>query len=396
VRVAQRVQNLPAYVFATLGKKIQQMEAGGDDVIRLDIGSPDLVPAPEVLEAFCAAVRRDDVHGYPSFAGEPAFRQAVADYYGRRFGVTLNPETEVLALIGSKEGIAHVPTAFVDPGAVVLVPDPGYPAYTNPTLLAGGEVYSMPLLRERDFLPDLEAIPAAVLSRAQVMWLNYPHNPTAAVADLAFLERAVAFAKRHDLLLAYDNPYSEVVWSGTAAPSILQIPAAREVALEFNSLSKMVNMAGWRIGMAVGNAKAVGALGRVKNNMDTGVFPAIQEAAVAALNLPAEWIAERNLIYRRRREVVVRVLDRMRIWYTPAAATLYVWCEIPMGFESAAEFADALLVEAGVSVAPGTAFGPSGEGYVRISLVQSEARLEEALDRWERWLIGRSLGKPLV
>jgi len=391
LKIAQRVQQLPPYIFATLEKRIKECQAQGVDLIRLDIGNPDLPPAPEVVEALAAAARRPDRHGYPSFAGAPVFRQAVAEYYARRFGVTLDPEREVLALIGSKEGIYHVATAFVDPGTVVLVPDPGYPAYRAPTLLAGGELYPMPLERERDFLPDLEAIPAAVLARARVLWLNYPHNPTAALADLAFLERAVAFARRHDLLLAYDNPYCEVVWEGPAAPSVLQVPGARDVAVEFNSLSKTANLAGWRIGMAVGHAPALAALARVKNNADTGIFLPIQEAAALALRLPPTWYAERNAIYRRRRAIVTQALDRMALWYTPAAATLYVWCEIPQGFASSSDFATALLEETGVSVAPGTAFGAHGEGYVRLSLVHPEERLEEALYRWERWLIEKTM-----
>lgn len=394
MKIAQRVQNLPTYIFAALGKRIQQLQAQGMDIIRLDIGSPDMTPPPAVIEALAEAARRPELHGYPNFYGAAFFRKAVADYYARRFAVTLDPETEILALIGSKEGIYHVPTAFLDPGSVALIPDPGYPAYTNPTLLAGGVPYYLPLLQENAFLPDLDAIPADVLAKARVLWLNYPNNPTAAVADLGFLERAVEFARRHDLLLAYDNPYCDVIWNGVEAPSILQVPGAREVAVEFNSLSKMVNMAGWRVGMVVGNAEAVGALARVKTNTDSGIFTPLQKAAVAALALPPEWIAERNAIYQRRRAVVTQALDRMRLWYTPFGATLYVWTEIPQGFTSAG-FAEALLEEAGVSVSPGTAFGPHGEGYVRISLVQSEELLREALERWERWVIGQALGIPL-
>ncbi len=394
MKIAQRIENLPTYVFAALGKRIQQLQAQGVDVIRLDIGSPDLAPPPEVIEALAEAARRPELHGYPNFYGALFFRKAVAEYYARRFGVTLDPETEVLALIGSKEGIYHVPTAFVDPGSVVLIPNPGYPAYTNPTLLAGGVPYYLPLLQEHNFLPDLEAVPADVLAKACVLWLNYPNNPTAAVANMDFLARAVDFARHHDLLLAYDNPYCDVIWSGVAAPSVLQVPGAREVAIEFNSLSKMVNMAGWRVGMAVGNAVAIGALARVKTNTDSGIFTPIQKAAVVALNLPPAWVAERNALYQRRRDVVTRALDRMRLWYTPYGATLYVWTEIPPGFTSA-EFATALLEEAGVSVSPGTAFGAHGEGYARISLVQPEDVLREALERWERWLIGKALRIPV-
>jgi LL-diaminopimelate aminotransferase len=392
MKVAKRIQDLPTYVFAALGERVRALKEGGADVIRLDIGSPDLTPPGPVVGALEEAARRPEVHGYAGFYGDPGFRRAVAGYYGRRFGVDLDPRREVLALIGSKEGIHHLPTAMVDPGDVVLVPDPCYPAYVTPALLVGGEVHRMPLLRENGFLPDLDAVPEGVARRARVLWLNYPNNPTAAVADLEFLERAVAFARRHEILLAYDNPYSEVTWDGGAPPSVLQVPGAREVAVEFNSLSKSGNMAGWRVGMLVGNAEVVAAVARVKTNADTGIFRPLQEAGVVALNLPGAWHVERNEVYRRRRAVVTRALDRMNLWYAPYEATLYVWTEVPATFESSDAFAASLLEETGVSVSPGSAFGPSGEGYARISLVQSEERLEEAMERWERWVIGRALG----
>ncbi|MGC9357920.1 MAG: aminotransferase class I/II-fold pyridoxal phosphate-dependent enzyme [Anaerolineae bacterium] len=395
MKLAQRIQELPTYIFAQLGKRIQALKAEGVDVIRLDIGSPDLAPPAEVVDVLEAAARRPDTHGYAGFYGDPCLRQAVARFYRRRFGVELDPETEILALIGSKEGIHHLPTAFVDPGSVVLVPDPGYPTYRVPALLVGGEIYRMPLLRENDFLPDLGAIPDEIAARARVLWLNYPNNPTSAVADLDFLKEAVAFARAHDILLAYDNPYSEISWEDGAPPSVLQVAGAKEIAVEFNSLSKMANMAGWRVGMVAGSAPAIAAIARVKTNTDTGIFRPIQEAAAVALELPEAWHQERNAIYARRRAVVTRALDRMNLWYAPYGATLYVWAEIPSGFTSSVDFAGTLLEEAGVSLPPGTAFGPNGEGYVRISLVQPEARLEEAMERWERWLMGRSLGVDL-
>jgi len=393
MRLAQRLETLPPYIFATLEQRMRALQAQGQDIIRLDIGSPDLTPPEEVLTALQEAVRQPDAHGYPSFRGQLEFRRAVAEYYARRFGVTLDPEREVLALIGSKEGIYHVATAFIDPGSVALVPDPGYPAYTNPVLLAGGEVYPLPLTRERHFLPDLEAIPPRVLARARVLWLNYPNNPTTVQADWAFLERTVALARRHDLLLAYDNPYCELVWDGSRAPSILEIPGAREVAIEFNSLSKTANMAGWRIGMVAGHAQAIEALARVKSNADTGMFKAVQRAAARALALPEAWFQARNAIYARRRAAIITALERMRLWYAPSAATLYVWFEVPAGWDSLS-FTQTLLEEAGVSLAPGTAFGAQGEGYARISLVQPEERLTEAMERLERWLIARSMNLP--
>jgi LL-diaminopimelate aminotransferase len=392
MRVAKRIEDLPIYVFATVGKRIAELRAEGTDVIRLDIGSPDLPPPSDVIDALEEAARRPDTHGYAGFYGDPEYRAAIVRYYERRFGVTLDAEHEVLALIGSKEGIQHLPTAFADPGNVVLVPDPGYPTYKTPARLVGAELYQMPLLRENDFLPDLNAIPGDVLEKARVMWLNYPNNPTSAVAGLEFLEEAIAFVREHDILLAYDNPYSEVIWSGERPPSVLEVSGAKDVAVEFNSLSKMANMAGWRVGMVVGNANAIAALARVKTNADTGIFRPIQRAAAVALDLPREWHEERNAVYQGRRTVATLALNRMNLWYAPYQATLYLWAELPPQFNSSTEFARQLLDETGVSVAPGAAFGPSGEGYVRISLVQPAERIEEALERWERWMMSKALG----
>ena len=391
MKIANRIEKLPTYIFATISKRIAALRAEGVDVIRLDIGSPDMPPPEPVIEALIEAARQPDNHGYAGFYGDPEFRAAVARFYQERFEVKLDPETEVLALIGSKEGIQHLPTAFLDPDSVVLVPNPGYPTYRNPAALVGAKLHHMPLLRENNFLPDFDAIPPEVLHRARVLWLNYPNNPTSAIADLDFLAAAVAFARQNELLLAYDNPYSEVIWNGTQPPSILQVPGAKQVAIEFNSLSKLANMAGWRVGMVVGNAEAISALARVKTNSDTGIFRPIQRAAAVALTLPATWHAERNAVYERRRKIITRALDRMNLWYAPFEATLYVWAEIPPHFESSAAFAERLLRETGVSVSPGSAFGEYGEGYLRISLVQPEEQLTAALERWERWLLQSAL-----
>ena len=380
---AQRLENLPTYVFATIGKRIRAMQAEGRDVIRCDIGSPDMPPPETVVDALCHSANDPHRHGYASFYGSPPYRVAVADFYRARFGVELNPETQVLALIGSKEGIFHVPAAFVDPGTVVLVPDPGYPTYRNAVYLVGGELYRMPLLEENDWLPDLEAIPADVVARARVMWLNYPNNPTTAIAPLSFLERAVAFAREHNILLAYDNPYSEVTWDGYVAPSILQVEGAMDVAVEFNSFSKAYNMAGWRVGMVVGNQDVVAALARLKTNADTGIFQPIQDAAVVALRTDSGWLARRNKVYRERRQVVTQALERMGLSYTVSRATLYVWARLPQGTQSIA-FASDLLGATGVSVSPGAAFGEYGEGYVRITLGHPAERLAEAMARWEK------------
>ncbi|HIE39797.1 MAG TPA: aminotransferase class I/II-fold pyridoxal phosphate-dependent enzyme [Anaerolineae bacterium] len=385
MKLARRLEELPTYVFATIGQRVRALRGEGVDVIRLDIGSPDLPPPEPVVERLYRSTQDPRKHGYASFYGAPSFRAAIAEYYRCRFGVDLDPETQVLALIGSKEGIFHLPMAFVDPGTVVLAPDPGYPTYRNAVYLVGGELYRMPLAEENGWLPDLEAVPAGVLSRARVMWLNYPNNPTTAVAPLSFLERAVAFAREHQILLAYDNPYADVTWDGYTAPSILQVPGAMGVAVEFNSFSKAYNMAGWRVGMVVGNPESVAALARLKTNADTGIFQPIQDAAVVALGTDEGWLAQRNAAYRERRQVVTASLDRMGLSYTPSSATLYVWARLPEGVGSV-DFASRLLEATGVSVSPGSAFGPHGEGYVRITLGHPVDRLAEAMERWEEWM----------
>jgi len=392
VKIAQRVQTLPTYVFAELDQHVKLLVSQGVDVIRMDIGSPDLPPAPKVVATLNKAASQSDAHGYPGYYGLATFRQAVATYYARRFNVRLDPNTEILPLLGSKEGIHHVATAFVDPGTVALVPDPSYPTYRTTVMLAGGKPYLMPLRRENHFFPNFGSIPTEVLNKARLLWLNYPNNPTTALADMDFLVEAVAFARQHDLLIVHDNPYAEVNWMGIEALSILQVEGARDVAIELNTLSKMANMAGWRIGMAVGNAEAVAAMAQVKTNIDSGIFKPLQEAATVALTIPPEWLSERNAIYKRRRSIITRALNRMRLWYAPYAATLYIWTEIPPGFESSRAFTTALLEETGVSLAPGTAFGDQGEGYARVSIVQPEDRLEEAMERWERWLINKATG----
>jgi LL-diaminopimelate aminotransferase len=308
----------------------------------------------------------------------------MATYYENRFGVQLNPAREVAPLIGSKEGIANVALAFVDPGQAVLVPDPGYPTYGLGTILAGGEPVRMPLLEENSFLPDLEAIPQDIAQSAKIMWLNYPNNPTGAVAPLEFFERVVAFARRHDLLICHDNPYCDVVFDGYAAPSILQVPGAMDVALEFNSLSKTYNMAGWRVGMAVGSAVAVEALARTKTNIDSGIFLPIQDAAVAALTGDQSWLVERNGVYHERRDLILGALRELGIRASETKASLYIWARVPKGYSSA-EFATRLLVDAGVSIAPGSAFGPHGEGSMRISLGMDTDRIGEAMERLRRF-----------
>lgn len=380
MEVADRVTNLPPYIFARLGHRIGELSSQGVDVVRLDIGSPDLPPPDSIIEAMHGSAQDPTHHGYGGFYGTPQLRQAIATYYERRFGVRLDPAKEVAPLIGSKEGIVNVALAFVDPGEVVLVPDPGYPTYTLGTLLAGGVPYRVPLLAENGFLPDLEAISEEVARSVQILWLNYPNNPVGATATLEFFERAIAFARRHQLLVCHDNPYCDVTYDDYQAPSLLQVPGAKDVALEFNSLSKTYNMAGWRVGMAVGNSVAVEALARTKTNIDSGIFRPIQDAAVLALTGDQSWLKERNEIYRERRDIVLNGLLEAGIRAEKPVAAMYIWAETPAGYTSE-EFAARLLNQAGISVTPGNAFGPNGEGYLRISLGMSTERIREAMDR---------------
>ncbi len=383
MRIADRVAALPPYVFAKLGSRIRELLAQGNDIIRLDIGSPDLPPPGFVIETMCSSVREPTHHSYAGYYGTPELRTAIAAYYENRFGVILDPAKEVTPLIGSKEGIANVALAFVDPGQPVLVPDPGYPTYGLGTLLAGGTPVRMPLLAENGFLPDLESIPRDVALSAKILWLNYPNNPTGAIASLEFFERVVDFARRNELLICHDNPYCDVTFDGYTAPSLLQVPGAMDVALEFNSLSKTYNMAGWRIGMAVGNAEAVEALARTKTNIDSGVFRPIQDAAVAALTGDQTWLQDRNEVYRERRDLILETLHEIGIHAAKTKASLYVWARVPERYDSQ-EFATLVLEEAGISVAPGSAFGPHGEGFARISLGMNTERVREAMERLKR------------
>lgn len=377
---SERMRRLKPYPFAALERRIAELQAQGRDIIRLDIGSPDMAPPAFILEAMERSARDPRAHGYAGYRGIPSLRQAVARFYARRFGVELDPDREVLILIGSKEGIFNLSLAYLGPGDVALVPSPGYPTYTDGALAAGADVFYMPLRRERSWFPDFSEIPPEALARAKVLWLNYPNNPTAACPTYEFLAEAVAFARRHNLLLAYDNPYADVAFDGYRAPSVLSIPGAKDVAVEFYSLSKSHNMAGWRVGMLVGNAEVVGTVAQLKSNIDSGHFRPIQEAAAIALTHDDEWMAERNAEYARRRDVVVDGLNAAGLTAERPRATIYVWARLPSGWRSA-DYAARLLEETGVSVAPGAMFGEAGEGYIRISLVQPVPRLEEAVRR---------------
>ncbi len=384
MRFAERVEKLPPYLFAEISRKIAEKRAQGLDVISFGIGDPDIPTPPHIIDALVEAAREPANHRYPETEGLPEFRRAVAGWYERRFGLSIDPEREVLTLIGSKEGIGHVALCFIDPGDIALVPDPGYPVYGVGTLFAGGEPYNLPLREENGFLPDLDAVPADVARRAKLLWLNYPNNPTGAVAELNFFERVVAFARRHQLVVCHDGPYSEVAFDGYRPVSFLQAPGAHDVGIEFHSLSKSFNMTGWRIAMAVGNAEMIDALMRVKSNLDSGVPQAIQRMAIAALEGPQDCIDEHNAVYQHRRDRVVEALRAMGLTVEPPKASLYVWARLPHGNYSV-EFATRLLDDVGVVVTPGVGYGEGGEGYVRLSLTIPDDRLEEGLRRLRRW-----------
>ena len=378
MRIAKRIQTLPPYLFAELDRKLAAKREQGVDVISLGVGDPDLPTPPHIVEALQEAADDPTTHRYPSYYGSLEFRTAVAAWYGRRFGVELDPETEVMALIGSKEGIGHIMFAILDPGDEALIPDPGYPVYAAATRLAGGSPVPLPMPAASGFQPNLDA--AVVSERTKVLWLNFPTNPTAAVADPGTFEGAVRFARRHDLLLLHDAAYSEITFDGYVAPSVMQVPGAKEVALEFGSASKFYNMTGWRIGWVVGSAEAIRALGIVKTNLDSGQFTAIQRAAIAALEGPEEHLDRLRAIYQGRRDLVIGTLNGLGWSLKPPLGSCYVWMPVPEG-ETSAGFSDRLLEEAGVFVAPGSGYGEGGEGYVRLSLTVPDERLSEAMDR---------------
>ena len=380
MKTAQCLDHLPPYLFARIDAARDALRAQDIDVISLGIGDPDL-PTPEfIVDAMAEAIRRPSNHRYPDYAGSLAYRSACADYMQDRFSVTLNPESEVLALIGSKEGIAHLHVAFVDPGDYVLAPSIGYPVYSGGATLVGGRTYFMPMRAETGFLADFDSVPDDIADQAKIMFLGYPNNPTGAIAPEEYFDRAIEFCQRHDLLLAHDNAYVDICFDGYRAPSILERPGARECCIEFFSLSKSYNMTGWRIGFACGNEKAIAALGTVKNNLDSGQFTAIQEAAMAALSGPRDCIDEMCSIYQRRRDLVIDALAAIGIQCTPPKASIYVWAPVPAG-ESSESFATRVLNDAHVVVTPGSGYGPDGEGFIRISLTTPDEQLIEAIER---------------
>ncbi len=382
---SQRINQLPPYLFVELDRKKEEALKKGVDVIDLGIGDPDLPTPKFIVERMIEAVQNPSYHRYPSSAGMVTFRKSAANWLKKRFGVSCDPDNEICCLIGSKEAIAHFPMAFIDQGDVVLVPTPGYPVYHIGTLFSGGETYYLPLVSENNFLPDLDSIPGDILERAKILWLNYPNNPTAALAPADFFEKVVDFAKAHNIIVCHDAAYSEMTYDGYKAPSFLETPGAKDVGIEFHSLSKTYNMTGWRIGFAAGNPELVAALRQVKSNVDSGQFEAIQEAAIAALDSDQSCVREMQQIYTERRDVIVAGLREIGIDAPSPKATFYIWTPVPKGYSSQ-EFSSLLLEKAGIVCTPGNGFGEPGEGYIRIALTVSKERLKEAVDRLKKIL----------
>jgi len=382
---SKRLEAIPPYMFAELERRIADKRAAGIDVISLGIGDPDTPTFPHIVEAMQRAVADPGTHRYPSNRGRTEFREALAGFYGRRFDVEIDPDSEVIPAIGAKECIYNLCFAFCDPGDVALASDPGYPVYTGGPLLAGAEAVLMPLAPELGFVPDLGAIPAEALERARLLFVNYPNNPTGAVAPDGFFERVVELAREHEILVVHDNAYSETTYDGYVAPSFLATPGAREVGVEVFSLSKGYNMTGWRCAAILGNADAVSAYWRLKTNVDSGLFEAVQLAAVAALDGPQTPVAEINEVYARRRDLVVGALREIGVDVNPPKGTIYVWAPVPEG-QSSTSFCELVLEQAAVVISPGSMYGPSGEGFFRISLTTPDDRLAEAVERMREHL----------
>jgi LL-diaminopimelate aminotransferase len=383
LNLANRIEGLPPYLFAAIDQMKQDAVRQGKDIINLGVGDPDLpTPAP-IIRKLQQAAEDPKNHQYPSYEGLLTFRQAVAHWYQRRFGVSLNPENEVLALIGSKEGIGHFPLAFINPDDVALIPTPGYPVYHAGTLFAGGKSHFLPLLKENHFLPDLEKVPKNVLQSARILFINYPNNPTSATASTDFFKSVVSFAERHNLIVCHDAAYSEIYYDGKKPASFLEVPGAKEVGIEFHSLSKTFNMTGWRVGFAVGNRDILAALGKVKSNLDSGVFQAVQEAGIYALSMEDPAVDQIRKTYQERRDVFVNGLRGLGFDVSPPQASFYTWVPVPSGTTSQ-DFTALLLSKAAIVTTPGKGFGDAGEGYVRMTLTVRKERLAEAIDRIEK------------
>lgn len=381
MQFAKRLAKIPPYLFAELNRKHHELVAQGVDIINLAVGDPDKPTPTHILQVMHEAIDDPSTHNYPPYQGTPEFRAAAAEWMERRFGVTgLDSDTEVVCSIGSKEAIHNTFLAFVEAGDYTLIPDPGYPVYRTGTLFAGGEPFTMPLKAENNFLPDLNTIPEAVARQAKLLWINYPNNPTGALATLDFFEELVAFCQQYDILLCHDHAYSEMAYDGYQPPSVLQVPGAKDVAIEFHSLSKSYNMTGWRVGFVVGNAIGIQGLIQVKSNVDSGIFKAIQKAAIAAYSTNEAELATVVAIYQRRRDIIVQGLQSLGWPIEPPKATLYVWVPVPPGY-AAREFVNLLLDKCGILVVPGNGYGAAGEGFFRIALTISDERMSEAIQR---------------
>ncbi len=380
VEWADRIKTLPPYLFAKLDQMKDEIRRKGIDIIDLGVGDPDMPTPSHIIKKMQQEVKNPIHHKYPSYVGMLKFRESVANFYRKRFNVKLDPETEIISLIGSKEGIAHFPLAFINPGDYAIVTEPGYPVYAIATRFAGGEVYFAPLLEKNNFLPDLSSIPEDIAKKAKVFFVNYPNNPTGAIANKDFFEQLIDFAKRYNIIIAHDAAYTELYMDDEKPLSFLEIDGAMEVGIEFHSLSKTYNMTGWRIGWACGNKDIVQALGKIKTNIDSGVFQAIQEAAIEALDSSQDCVDELRNIYRKRRDVLISGLKEIGLDVNAPKATFYVWIKVPEGYTSQS-FTELLLTKAGIVTTPGNGFGPSGEGYIRIALTVNEERLKEAVER---------------
>jgi len=383
ITYADRIRTLPPYLFAAIDEMKRKAIDRGMDIINLGIGDPDLPTPTPIIERIKQAVEDPKHHQYPSYDGMLSFRTAVANWYQRRFGVQADPTSEVVTLIGSKEGIGHIPLAFINPGDVVLIPSPGYPVYPVATSFAGGTPYFMPLVKQHGFLPDLDAIPNDVAQKAKLMFLNSPNNPTSVVADKAFFQRVVDFAREHHIIVCHDAAYSEIYYDGQRPPSFLEADGAKEVGVEFHSLSKTFNMTGWRIGFAVGNKDVIAGLGKVKTNIDSGVFQAIQEAGITALESDDQLTNGLRGIYQERRDVLVPGLQGLGLALDNPPAAFYVWIEVPKKFTSAS-FTAHLIEQAGIVTTPGNGFGEPGEGYIRMTVTTPKERLSEAVERMKK------------
>ncbi|MBE2182327.1 MAG: aminotransferase class I/II-fold pyridoxal phosphate-dependent enzyme [Anaerolineae bacterium] len=388
---ANRLFSFPDYPLATLGRRVEELRAQGIDIINLDVGSPDMPPPDVVIDTLCETANKSNTHGYSGYRGLKAFREAVARYYARRFGVEIDPETQVLPLVGSKEGIVNLCLAYLDHGDVALVPDIGYPSYSLGAYLAGASVHWIPVSEEAGYLPDFEALSQNLPAGAKLLWLNYPNNPTGAVASPDFYQRAVNFCRKHDLLLASDNPYVDVTYDGFHASSVLQAAGALENTIEFISFSKTYNMAGWRLGAAVSSQTTIKNLLQVKSNFDSGHFIPIYESGITAIDeISQSWIHDRNMVYQRRRDIMLEVLPQVGLAPFHPGGALYVWAKVTDPSLNGASYAEQALINAHVSMAPGIIYGPGGTQYVRLSMCTTDDRLRQALERLKHWYQERS------